>query len=137
MNIFITQCFITKLPFQRTRPTIYVAIRNVQFSKEVSTGMACLKGRFNISTSIGQKDEVLCLAMPSLRKSCHQGTFDQSCSINQQQLVRVLTEIRRGSVWLCHWIKVNLLTVLRLSVLICEMVICIWLGYKENRIGIG
>lgn len=39
--------------------------------------MACLKGRFNISTSIGQKDEVLCLAMPSLRKSCHQGTFDQ------------------------------------------------------------
>ena len=30
-----------KLPFQRTRLTIYVAIRNVQFSKEVSTGMAC------------------------------------------------------------------------------------------------
>lgn len=35
--------------------TIYVAIRNVQFSKEVSTEMACLKGRFNISTSIGKK----------------------------------------------------------------------------------
>ena len=35
------------------------------------------KGRFDISSSIGQKDEVLCLAMPSFKKSCHQGTFDQ------------------------------------------------------------